>query len=127
MSEGGYWNRRNRPVRLTQRESDLQRTILEYLDLKRIFHYRSNTGAIKFSRPDGKGQFVKFGVRGQADIVCCIKGQFVAIECKAEDGEQTLAQKEWQAGLERAGGFYILARKLEDVTEVLEGPGNSRR
>ena len=127
MSESAYWKQRNRPVRLTQRESDLQRTILGYLDLKSIFHFRSNTGAIKFSRPDGKGRFVRFGVRGQADILCCIKGQFVAIECKAEDGEQTLAQKEWQAGLERAGGFYILARKLEDVTEVLEAPSNSRR
>ena len=127
MSGGSYWKQRNRPVRPTQREADLQRTILDYLELKHIFHYRSNTGAIKFTRPDGKGQFVKFGVRGQADIVCCIKGQFVAIECKAEDGEQTLVQKEWQAGLERAGGFYILARKLEDVTEVLEAPSNSRR
>lgn len=119
MRDGDYWKQRNLPVRLTKRESDLQRTILGYLDLKRIFHFRSNTGAIKFSRPDGKGRFVRFGVRGQADILCCIKGQFVAIECKAEDGEQTLAQKEWQAGLEHAGGFYILARKLEDVEKVI--------
>lgn len=120
MSDTAYWKQRNHPVPTTQREADIQRTILEYLELHRIFHYRANTGAVKFSGGNGKHYFVRFGKKGMADIVCCVNGRFVAIEVKTEDGEQTLAQREWQEGVERAGGVYVLARRLEDVTAVVE-------
>ena len=97
------------------KESALQRTILEYLALKRVFHYRNNSGAFK----DAAGHLYRFGAVGSPDIVCVIKGQFVGIEVKAIRGKQSLHQMVFQGNLEKAGGKYILARSLDDVTKII--------
>jgi hypothetical protein len=95
-------------------EHDIQGAILKYLTIKRIFHYRQNTGAAKFGK-----SFVKFGVKGAPDIVCVIKGQYVGLEIKAKDGEQSQAQFNFQVQLEAAGGTYLLCYSLEDVIRKL--------
>jgi len=98
------------------KESEIQRTILDYLTLKRIFHYRNNSGA--FVMPETathSRRFFRAGVVGAPDIVCVVKGQFVGIEVKAPKGRQNDNQKEFQRQLEAAGGLYILAYSLEDV------------
>lgn len=117
MSESAYWKRRNLPVRPTQRESDLQRTILEYLEHRHILHYRQNSGVMKAGR-----RYIRFGYPGAPDIIAVIGGKYVGIEVKDGDEQQSEKQVEFQRKLEKAGGFYILARKLEDVIEVLEAP-----
>jgi hypothetical protein len=61
------------------KESEIQRQILDYLALKRIFNYRQNSGAFH----NGKGGFYRFGALGAPDIVCVIAGQYVRIEVKA--------------------------------------------
>jgi hypothetical protein len=96
------------------RESDVQRAILDYLSLKRVFHYRNNSGA--FKRDDG--HFYRFGALGSPDIVCVIDGNYVGIEVKAPKGKQSDHQKEFQRKLEAAGGRYILAYSLDDVSDV---------
>ena len=52
---------------------------------------------------------------GDPDIVCCIKGLYVAIEAKTINGRlsdmQILRGKE----IERAGGIWIVARSVGDV------------
>jgi hypothetical protein len=93
------------------KESDIQRQILDYLALKRIFHYRNNSGAFK----DTAGHFYRFGALGSPDIICVIAGQYVGIEVKAPKGKQSDHQKEFQAKLESAGGKYILAYSLDGV------------
>lgn len=93
------------------KESDVQRQILDYLALKRIFHYRNNSGA--FKRDDG--HFYRFGATGSPDIICVVNGQYVGIEVKAANGKQSDHQKEFQKSLDAAGGKYILAYSLEDV------------
>lgn len=93
------------------KESDVQRAILDYLALKRIFHYRNNSGA--FKRDDG--HFYRFGALGSPDIVCVVNGQYVGIEVKAPGGKQSEHQKEFQRRLEEAGGRYLLACSLDDV------------
>lgn len=99
------------------KESDVQRAILDYLVLKRIFHYRNNSGA--FKRDDG--HFYRFGAVGSPDIVCVINGQYVGIEVKAPGGRQSEHQKEFQRRLELAGGKYVLATSLDSVMKALEG------
>lgn len=93
------------------KESELQRQILDYLALKRIFHYRNNSGGFK----DAAGHFYRFGALGSPDIICVIDGQYVGIEVKAPKGKQSDHQKEFQRKLEEAGGKYILAYSLDDV------------
>ena len=98
-------------MKLKSSEKDIQRTILEYLALKGIFHYRQNTGAFK----DTQGHLYRFGATGSPDIVCVHRGRYVGIEVKGEKGKQSPAQEQFQENLERAGGMYILARSLDDV------------
>jgi predicted LPLAT superfamily acyltransferase len=93
------------------KESDTQRQILHYLALKRIFHYRNNSGAFV----DSQRHFYRFGAVGSPDMVYVVNGQYVGIEVKAPKGKQSEHQKEFQKQLEVAGGRYILAHSLDDV------------
>lgn len=97
------------------KEKDVQKAILDYLGYKKIFHYRNNSGAFKTER----GGFYRFGATGSPDIVCCVRGRYVGIECKAPKGRQSPNQKIFQENLEKAGGLYILAKSIEDVEEGL--------
>jgi hypothetical protein len=96
------------------KESDVQRSILEYLQIKRVFHFRNNSGAV-VSTYKGKNRFFHFGAIGSPDIICVIKGQFVGIEVKRSGGKQNENQINFQKDLEKAGGIYILAYSLDDV------------
>lgn len=94
-----------------EREQDIQSAICEWLSYKRVFHYRNNTGAFKTER----GGFIRYGTPGSPDIVCCFKGRFIAIEVKSKIGKQSDSQKFFQENLEKAGGYYFIARSISDV------------
>ncbi len=72
--------------------------------------WRANHGKAQM-----KGRWVEFGTKGQADILGCAAGKFVAVEVKTETGRQSPEQKEFQSKVEAAGGIYILARTREDA------------
>jgi hypothetical protein len=87
------------------KESEIQKQILDYLTLKRIFHYRQNSGAFVFPETGThKRRFFKAGVLGAPDIICVINGQYVGIEVKAPKGKMSDHQKAFQQVLEAAGG-----------------------
>lgn len=102
------------------KESDTQKAILDYLAIKRIFHWRNNTGATKIGE-----RFVRFGDKGSPDIFAVqiitfsggiTGGQVYGIEVKSDtNGKQSEEQHNWQEHFEEAGGVYILARSLDDV------------
>lgn len=96
-------------------EAETQSTILQYLTLKHIFHYRNNTGAFRTAR----GGFYHFGEVGSPDIICVVKGRFIGIECKSLTGKLNDNQLDFKERLEEAGGMYITARSLDDVRKVL--------
>lgn len=101
-------------------EKEIQDSILQWLAIVKIFHYRQNTGAFRKDytrKSDGvkKTSFIRFGTPGASDIVCVVKGFYIAIEVKDHKGKQDPDQVEFQKALERSGGYYILARSLEDV------------
>jgi len=96
------------------KESEVQRAILDYLKIKRVFYYRQNTGGIVAE----SGHFVRYGTPGSPDIICVIKGQYVGIEVKAPKGKQNPNQIQFQQDLERAGGRYVLAYSLDDIIKA---------
>jgi hypothetical protein len=107
------------------KERDLQKLILDWLALHRIFHWRNNTGAM-FGEHKGKMWAVRFGKPGAPDIFAmrptcdpAYGAEMYGIEVKGEDGEQSEDQKKFQEDFTRAGGEYILARCLEDVTKEI--------
>lgn len=93
------------------KESETQKAIIAWLTIKRVFHWRNNTGATKTER----GGFLRYGFPGSPDIICVIRGQFVGIEVKAKGEKQNENQVNFQKALEKAGGVYILAYSLDDV------------
>ena len=118
-------------------EKDIQRSILDYLELKRYFFWRNNSGAFKALRDDGRMGFYRFGQAGSPDIfvivpefdhhvsqdmrksIChCIFGQVYGLEVKTSKGKQSDSQEAWQRGFEKAGGKYLLIRSLDEIMEV---------
>ncbi len=81
--------------------------------------WANNTGALK----DQTGRLVRYGLVGSPDILACIKGRMVGIECKVGRDWQRHPQKQFAAALERAQGVYILARSVDDVRARLTQEG----
>ena len=98
------------------KESDLVKSCLEYLTLKRIFHHRNNTGAFSTST----GGFYRFGAVGSSDIISVVDGRYIAIECKVKKNPQSPAQKQFQQELEQAGGKYLLVYSLDELINKLK-------
>jgi hypothetical protein len=97
------------------KEKDIQKNILEYLEIKRIFHYRNNTGS--FVSPTGG--YYSFGATGSPDIICVINGIYTGLEVKRPKGKQSENQKIFQDNLEKAGGKYYLVYSLDDVIKII--------
>lgn len=91
--------------------SELVRACEQYLQIKGIFHYRNNSGALKTAT----GGFVRFGAVGSPDLIAVIKGQYIGIECKMGTGRQSPGQKEFEKNLIRAGGKYWLIRDVQEL------------
>ena len=100
-------------------EKQIQDSILQWLSIVKVFHYRQNTGGMlkEYTRKNGTvgKSMIRFGTPGASDIVCVAKGFYIAIEVKDEKGKQSPDQVEFQRQLEKEGGYYILARSLDDV------------
>jgi len=99
------------------KESDIQKVIIEYLKIKRIFHYRQNSGAFMTK----SGGFMRASsVNGLPDIVAIKDGRYIGIEVKTPKGKQSDAQKDIEREVTKAGGFYFIVRSLEDVRKIFE-------
>lgn len=55
-----------------------------------------------------------YGRHGIPDFVCCIKGKFFCIECKAGTGELTELQATTLLQINDAGGVTLVVRSTED-------------
>ena len=76
---------------------------------------RNNSGLLL----GANGRRVRAAMPGAADIIACLYGIFLAVECKTASGRQSPAQLRYQEAVERAGGMYLVARSTKDVIEFL--------
>ena len=53
-----------------------------------------------------------FGRSGVPDVICCISGKFLAIECKAGDNKPTALQEREIAAIKAAGGIAVVVNEL---------------
>lgn len=97
-------------------EKETQAAILGYLEARRIFHYRQNSGAYKTQA----GGFVRYGSPGAPDIVCVFNGGYIGIEVKDKKGKMNENQEAFAKALTDAGGVYLVARSIDDVIEFFE-------
>jgi hypothetical protein len=59
-----------------------------------------------------------FGRSGVPDIICCLRGNFVGIECKAGDNKATALQLKNLEEIQAAGGLAFIVN--EDNIDALE-------
>jgi len=62
-----------------------------------------------------------YGRAGIPDVICCVRGHFVAVECKAGRGVLTALQEREIARIEEAEGFTFVAREnnIDEMNEKL--------
>lgn len=60
-----------------------------------------------------------FGKSGTPDILCCCKGQFVAIEVKADGKSMTQLQKLTSARIAAAGGIFHCVSSLQETKDII--------
>ena len=108
-----------------KQSSVLTKQIIKYCLLQGHYVMRIN------NIPYGSGRFKKNIVtKGIADIQGCTgkvlkidgrdytSGTKLCIETKTTD-KQSKEQKDFEVNITKRGGIYILAKKLEDVTEAI--------
>ena len=63
-----------------------------------------------------------FGSSGVPDVVCCLDGRFIGIECKAGKGKTTALQDKNLRGIEAAGGVALVINEdnVEQLTDLLK-------
>ena len=98
-------------------EKEIQKAVLQYLELKRLCYWRNNTGAM-VAEYKGKKRFVQFGKKGSADIFVVKNGNIFGLEIKTLSGKQSEWQEVWQKEFQNAGGIYILCRSIDDVMKI---------
>jgi len=97
-------------------EKSILTCIINYLEVKRIFHWRNNVGATQIRA----GYFCSFGSKGSPDIFCVINGQLIGLEAKTLKAKQSEDQKIWQKNLEEAGGKYYIVHSLDDMVTIFD-------
>lgn len=60
---------------------------------------------------------------GVPDVVCCLSGMFIAIECKQVKKHATALQRYKMAEIEKAGGYAFEAHSVEEVKQELHKRG----
>ena len=101
-------------------ESQVLDGCLRYLEARRIFHWRNNTGAVQIA----PGRFMRFGKKGSSDILGVLPGgRFLCIECKSKGGKLSPEQKQFLADVQELGGFTLVVRGWWELDEALREAG----
>ena len=87
------------------RESTIQKQIIQWLQ---------KCGA-KVYNEHGDG----YTRRGKPDIIACVQGRFVAVECKAPGENPTPLQLRELDQIRRAGGVAFVAHSLEEAQAAI--------
>ena len=93
---------------------------LQYLELRGIYHWRNNTGAVQV-RP---GQFMRFGKVGSSDILGILPGgRLLCVECKAKGGRLSPEQKQFLADAQELGALALVVHGWWELDESLRKEG----
>ena len=116
--------KKTKRIKLKEKESDIQKAILDYLHLKGIFAWSNKTqGTFDPVRRIFRRNTT---MKGVSDILgvfnCrteCCRGKLLALEVKSEKGKLTEAQSHFLSSIENHGGVAAMVRSVKDVEHVL--------
>lgn len=99
-------------------ESDILRSICDYLALRKHFFWRTNN--VPVYMPDRKAfrAMPKYGMKGVPDIIVIKDGFFVGLEVKQKGKYQSKEQKEFERNCKEAGAEYYVVRDIYEVKEL---------
>jgi hypothetical protein len=60
-----------------------------------------------------------FGKAGTPDVLCCVRGRFVAFEVKRSGGKRSRSQELVAAAIAAAGGSVHCVSSLQEVQDVV--------
>ena len=88
-------------------EAKVKRDVAKILDRFNVYYFF----------PPANG----YGRQGIPDIICCIHGHFLAIECKAGKGTTTVLQEREIAKIKQHGGTVMVVNETnqEELTTLL--------
>lgn len=99
----------------TPKESEIQKAILEYLNMSGHFCWRNNTGSLPMNYK-GKSRLIRFGKKGSSDILGVSRtGKIIAIEVKRPGEEPTTEQLDFLLAITGHGGIGVVATSVDDV------------
>ena len=100
---------------MTPAERDIQRVILaRAAEIPGVYLYRVNVSVAQAGR-----RAIRSAPTGHADLVGCVRGQYVAIEVKSVTGRQSPEQRPFAERVTSAGGRYLLVRSVDDAIAYL--------
>jgi hypothetical protein len=114
-------------ARTVPSEAEILRQCLQYLQLRHIAAWRSNTGAARLSGKGGRVRLVRFGVPGQPDVLGVLSpsGRMLAVEVKRPGKTPTAAQAAFLAAVRAAGGVAGCVHSVDELVELLRGAGRA--
>ncbi len=108
-------------------EAQIQKQILQYLDLIGVMCWRQNAGAMVVPAGPGRARrgFYRFcSIDGVSDILGVLPGgRFFAIEVKQKGKKPTDHQAAFLDQVNRNGGLGFVARALDDVIAAFAAEG----
>lgn len=111
--------------------TQLVKDILETCAAYGVFAWPTKTGAGWVKGAQGKMRPMKFGIKGQSDVLCLWQspsGLFLPIwlEAKTGSGVQDEYQLSFQADVERRGMKYFLIRSARELDDIFQSFRKSR-
>ena len=93
-------------------ETEIQKSIVDYLKTIGITAWRQNSGKTKYN--------VYMAPAGTPDIIGYFpNGKFLGIEVKQPKGKLSNKQKEWHEKAEKSGCVILTAYSLSDVVDYI--------
>jgi hypothetical protein len=96
-------------------EKKVKDKIVKILKANGVYYFFPNSGM--------------FGRSGIPDIICCAKGFFIGIECKAGNNKPTALQLKEMSDIRTAGGRTLVVNEenINDVESLIKEMSNEQR
>lgn len=97
---------------MTKPETDLQKTCVDYLKKKKIYHVNIHGGG--------------WSAKGAPDLIACIDGKFIAFELKVGKNNMQDDQEIHAIRIKRNGGLHYSPYTFEEFVQIVEDIKNGK-
>lgn len=103
------------------KEAPILKAILQFLEAKRIWHWRNNSGMRIVESGNGKQYRIQFAPTGSPDILLVVgAGRLCGLEVKSPTGRQNENQILWERRAIEEGVGYAVVRSVTDAAKAIE-------